>query len=218
MGKVTKKTGFLGFGKTIEEYSCDKCRINLPDNRFWDEGMVYCKSCADKIDLSIAHSWDKLNIVDEYRKNDFFIDTSDMKNKYIHTCYRCHGLIVYHLQQDNKYYCKYYRVGHDMPMDDVFICEEHSGYNEDGNVESQANCQHSWITIATSRQTDDAAHAKYKRLMGTRNYTLERMYGTDEIDIQYQCFGATYYWCFNCGLFRRLNPQREHLLKKYGVR
>ena len=46
---------------------------------------------------------------------------------------------------------------------------------------------------------------------------VESMYGVDEVDIQTGCFGCTHFWCLKCGLYRRLNPKREHLLNKRGT-
>jgi len=53
-------------------------------------------------------------------------------------------------------------------------------------------------------------------MMSHRNRMVESMFGTDEVDIQYHCFGTTHFWCYRCGLHHSLNPQREHLLPKRG--
>ena len=216
MAKIIRKTGFLGLGKKKEEYYCDKCG-ELLEKWFFDSKNVYCEPCANSVSLSIVHGWTSPHLVKKYRIKDFFKDTKDDKEKYIDQCYRCEGITV-HTKTSTGIHQEYWQVGNKLPQPKVFRCVHHSGYDENGNIKSQAQCHHSWITIASSKKLDKEAHSKYKRMMQNRNYTFEQMYGTDEIDIQYHCFGATHYWCYKCGIYRKLNPQRESLLPKHGVK
>ena len=216
MGKVIRKTGFLGLGKSVEEYYCDMCGKYLED-RFFDEEKVYCEPCANTVSFSIVHRWTPPSLVIKYYMDEFFKDTNDGKEKYIDQCRRCEGLTI-HTKTPSGIIQEYYQVDHKEPQQKVFKCVVHGGFDENGNVKSQAQCHHSWITVATSKTFDAEAKKKYESLMQNRNYMIEQMFGTDEIDIQYHCFGATHYWCWKCGLYRRLNPQREHLLPKDGVK
>lgn len=216
MGKVIRKTGFLGMGKPVEEYYCDKCGKYLGD-RFFDEEKVYCEPCANTVSFSIVHRWTPPSLVEKYYMDEFFKDTNDGKEKYIDQCRRCNGLTI-HTKTPSRVIQEYYQVDHKEPQQKVFKCVEHGEFDENGNVKSQAQCHHSWITVATSKTFDTEAKKKYESMMQNRNYMIEQMFGTDEIDIQYHCFGATHYWCWKCGLYRRLNPQREHLLPKDGVK
>jgi len=84
-------------------------------------------------------------------------------------------------------------------------------------VKIQYACEHDFIVVGTSERLGQEAQSKYERLLVNRNRVVESMFGTDEIDIQYLCFGATHYWCYKCGLHRSLNPQREHLLPRKGI-
>ena len=216
MGKVIRKRGFLWFGKAIEEWYCDECGKQLQDPFFQDE-KVYCEPCANSIDLSIVHGWSSNEIVEKYHLEQFFRDTQDRKEKYIDQCYRCEALAV-HIKTSSGIHQLYYQVGHKEPLKNVFKCVHHSGYDKNENVRSQADCQHSWVMVATSKIIDAESQRKYNSMMQNRNYMLEEMFGTDEIDFQYHCFGATHYWCYKCGLYRKLNPQREHLLPIRGVK
>ncbi len=227
MGKVIRKT-FLGLGKSVEEYYCDKCGKQLPLGcRFYDQNSydedyknvkIYCGSCGNSIDYEIVHSMGNIKGIEEFELENFFKDTQDGKEKYIEQCNRCQGLTVYRKLSHKVTFEGYYQVGFKEPQHKLFKCHDIAkevGY-KNGELKSQTECHHSWVTIATSKKMDAEAHEKYKRIRKTRNYTVERMYGVDTIDYQYSCFGATHYWCFKCGLYRRLNPQRENLLPKYG--
>lgn len=216
MGKVIRKTGFLGLGKPIEEYYCDKCGSHLND-RFFDQEKVYCEPCANSINFEIVHGWTSPSLVEKYHSAEFFKDTNDGKEKYLGQCYRCEGLTV-HVRTHTGIRQEYYQVGNKEPQQKVFKCVHHGGYDENGSVKSQAQCHHAWITIATSKTLSVEAKKKYQSMVQSRNYMVEQMFGTDEIDIQYHCFGATHYWCWKCGFYRKLNPQRENLLPIDGVK
>jgi hypothetical protein len=216
MSKVVRKTGFLGLGKPVVEFYCDKCNTPL-ESQFFHEGSIYCEPCANNISLSIVHRWDSQSDVSNYHMDEFFTDSSDGKEKYITQCYRCEGLII-HVKNMLDTVQQYYQVGNKEPRQKTFKCIHHGGFNEKGNVRSQGQCHHSWVIVATSKLLNVESQNKYESMMHSRNDMLEQMFGTDEIDIQYHCFGATHFWCSKCGLYRRLNPQREHLLPTIGVK
>lgn len=208
MGKMIRKTGFLGFGKPIEEFYCDKCGVRMKES-FYDEAPLYCAKCADILGLPGSHSWTPFNI-------EYFNDTRDGIEKHVASCNRCFGLTI-HTKMQSGVIQVYYQVGHKEPQQKDFDCVHYEMSYINGHVKSQVECHHSWVTVATSKTLNEEANKKYEKLMQNRNYMIEHMFGADEIDIQYHCFGATHYWCRKCGLYRNLNPQREHLLPIAGV-
>ena len=215
MGKVIIKQGFLGLGRPIEKWYCDQCGAEC-QNKFYAEPKMYCRSCANSIDPDIVHMWPRDEIVRAYKADEFFLDTSDGKEKLIESCNRCLGLLVV-VRSGGHYQRLYYQLVSPRPSSENFPCNDHAGYDERGNVKIQCACEHDFTVVAASKRLDLEAQSKYERLLASRNHMVESMYGTDEIDIQYLCFGTTHYWCYKCGLHRSLNPQREHLLPRKGV-
>lgn len=215
MGKVIVKQGFLGMGRPIEKWYCDQCGVEC-QNQFYAEPKMYCRTCANSIDPDIVHMWPRDDIVRSYMGEEFFLDTSDGKQKLVESCNRCLGLLIV-ARSGSEIQRLYYRLGSPYPSVNNFPCIDHPGYDDRGNVKIQSSCEHDFIAVATSKRLDEEAHSKYKRLMASRNHMVESMYGTDEIDIQYRCFGTTHYWCCKCGLHHSFNPQREHLLPRKGL-
>ena len=216
MPKVLIKQGFLGLGRPIEKWYCDKCSVEC-QNQFYKEPQMYCRECANSIDPDIVHMWPRDAIVTNYQMDEFFLDTQDNDRKLIESCNRCLGLLLVR-QRSSATTRTYFHLGNKMGESKSFPCVDHPGYNSEGNVSIQADCLHDFQVIGTSKRADEEAHAKYKRMMSHRNRDVEAMFGTDEIDIQYECFGKTVYWCSKCGLLRSLNPQREHLLPQRGLK
>ena len=214
MGKVVIKQGFLGLGRPLEKWYCDKCGTEC-QNRHWQDRRVFCRSCANAIDPEIVHGWSSAEIVRDYKNDEFFLDTTDGKSRYIEQCPTCLGLLVV-VRTGSHVQRLYYRLGSVQPLATSFPCLPHSGYNEQGHVKIQAACEHNFIVVGTSKHLDREAHAKYAHMMSRRNREVETMFGTDEVDIQYHCFGTTHFWCHKCGLHHSLNPQRENLLPKLG--
>lgn len=215
MGKVVTKQGIFGFGHPIVKYYCDKCGTEC-ENQHWQGNHVFCRYCANSIDPEIVHNWSSAENVRDYKNDDFFLDTSDGKSRYIERCSSCLGLLVV-VCSESQVKRLYYKLSSFHPFITSFPCIPHSGYNERGNVRIQEACEHEFTVVGTSKRLDSEAHAKYARMMSHRNRQVEAMYGTDEVDVQYHCFGTTHFWCHKCGLHHSLNPQREHLLPKRGL-
>jgi hypothetical protein len=215
MGKVIIKQGFLGLGRPIEKWYCDKCGVEC-QNQFYAEPQMYCRSCANAIDPDIVHIWPRDDIVRAYMADDFFLDTADGQQKLVEPCNRCLGLLVV-TRLGASFQRWYYRLGSPHPYSANFPCHDHSGYDEHGNVKIQAACEHDFVVIGTSKQLDHEARSKYEHMMSHRNTMVESMFGTDEVDIQHHCFGATHFWCYKCGLHYSLSPQREYLLPRKGL-
>lgn len=216
MPKVIIKQGFLGLGRPLEKWYCDKCGIEC-QNQFYKKPLMYCRDCANLVDSDIVHMWPSDDIVRKYREKDFFVDTKDGQQKLIESCNRCLSLLVV-IRSGKHFQRHYYRLGSIRPTTTNFPCINHPGYDEQGNIMVQTSCDHDFIVVGTSKHLDNDAHDKYNHMMSHRNLTVEAMYGSDDIDIQYHCFGSTKYWCYKCGLFRSLNPQREHLLPLKGLK
>ena len=214
MPKVVIKQGFLGLGRPIEKWYCDKCGVEC-QNQFYREPQMYCRACANTIDPDIVHMWSRDDIVRSYKADEFFFDTEDGQRKLIESCNRCLGLLLVR-QDGSSFHRTYYRLGSPKGSQANFPCVEHPGYSKEGNVTVQTDCEHEFQVMGTSKRLDAEAHAKYKHMMSHRNLQIEAMFGADDIDIQYHCFGSTTYWCYKCGLLRSLNPQREHLLPQRG--
>lgn len=214
MGKVVTKQGFLGIGRPLVTYYCDKCGAQC-ENRHCQGDHIFCRPCANLVNPEIVHNWSSDESVRDYKSDEFFLDTSDGKKRYIEQCSSCLGLLVVVLSGS---YCQrlYYELGSSRTSTISLPCISHSGYNEHGDVRIQEACEHEFIVIGTSKRLDTEAHSKYKRMMSHRNRQVETMFGTDEIDMQYHCFGTTHFWCCKCGLHHSLNPQREYLLPKRG--
>lgn len=215
MGKVIVKQGFLGLGRPLERWYCDQCGVEC-QNQFYAEPKMYCRSCANSIDPDIVHIWSGDDIVRAYKTDEFFLDTSDKKQKLVESCNRCLGLLLV-VRSGSDFQRYYYKLGSPRPSSNNYQCIDHTGYDERGNVKIQCACEHDFIVIGTTKHLDQKAQSKYKSMIASRNQMVESMYGTDEIDIQYFCFGTTHYWCVKCGLHRSLNPQREHLLPRRGL-
>lgn len=215
MGLVLVKQGFLGLGQPIKKWYCDKCGKECA-NEYCRGSKDYCRTCANSVDPEIVHMWSPDEIVRKYKGDSFFIDTSDGKEKFIEWCNDCLGLLVVE-RNGSKYQRFYYRVGSDCPVTVSYQCIPHTGYDKSGNIKKQICCEHKFIIVGSSKKIDQEAHSKYNHMMLSRNSMVESMYGTDEIDIQYLCFGSTYFWCNKCGLNYKLNPQREHILPKLGI-
>lgn len=215
MGKVITKQGFLGLGRPIVKWYCDRCGVEC-QNQFYAEPKMYCRACANSIDPDIVHMWPRDEVVRGYMEGEFFVDTSDGKKKLVGSCNLCLGFLLV-LRSGEHLQRLYYRLGSSRPSKENFPCIDHPGYDEHGNVKIQSSCKHEFIVIGTSKHLDEEAHSKYKRMMTSRNQMVEAMCGTDSIDIQYHCFGTTHYWCCKCGLHRSLNPQRENLLPRIGL-
>ena len=215
MAKILIKQGFLGMGRPIEKWFCDKCGVGC-DNRYYKPPNMYCLPCANDVDPDIVHMWPSEEIVRRFKANDFFCDSADGQRKLIESCNRCLSLLVT-TNSGDAFVRKYYKLGSESPLETNFKCVEHPGYDKDGNVGIQTSCEHSFQVVGTTKRIDAEAHAKFKHMLSHRNFTIEAMYGVAEIDLQYHCFGSTHYWCSNCGRVRSLNPQREHLLPKNGM-
>lgn len=216
MPKVLIKQGFLGLGRPIEKWYCDKCGVEC-QNQFYREPRMYCRACANSIDPDIVHMWSRDEVVRSYKAGEFFLDTQDGQRKLIESCNRCLGLLLVR-QDDVIFHRRYFRLGSRHPSEANFPCIDHPGYDKDGNVAIQIACEHEFQIVGTSKRLDAAAHAKYKHMLSHRNLQVEAMFGADDIDIQYHCFGSTSYWCYKCGLLRSLNPQREHFLPTRGLK
>ena len=216
MPKVVIKQGFLGLGRAIERWYCDKCGVEC-QNQFYKEPLMYCRACANSLDPDIVHMWPSDDTVRNYMTDEFFVDTQDGERRLIESCNRCLGLLVVR-QQGSTVTRTYFHLGSRVGTTKNFPCVDHPGYNAEGNVSLQTDCEHEFQVMGTSKRVDEEAHAKYKHLMSHRNKEIETMFGSDEIDIQYHCFGKTVYWCSKCGLLRSLNPQREHLLPRKGLK
>ena len=227
MGEVFKKSGFLGLGEEIREYYCDKCGKYLGqlgesgpiyDDRCFDfdNHKYYCESCANSIDLSIAHNFDTLKIIKKHYMGKFFTDTSDGEKKLVEQCRRCHGLTI-HKNTPSGIFQGYYQVGKKHLMQKIFRCVAHEAIYEDGYLKTQVQCNHSWTVVATSETLSNAAHDKFKRATRNRNYGIESMYNVDDLDYQNSCFGLRHYWCWKCGLYRMYNPYQESVLPRKGV-
>ncbi len=214
MGRVVAKQGFLGLGRPVERWHCDKCGVEC-QNQFWKEKHVFCRSCANSIDPEIVHGWSSEEIVREYKSGEFFRDTADGKERLIEQCHTCLGLLLA-VRSASQIQRLYYRVGFPRPSAESYPCIPHSGYDEHGNVKIESACDHDFIVVGTSKRLDREAHSKYEHMRSHRNRMVESMYGTDEVDIQYHCFGRTHFWCHKCGLYHSPNPQRERLLPKRG--
>ncbi len=215
MGKVVIKQGILGLGRPLVKWYCDRCGVEC-QNQFYAEPKMYCRACANSIDPDIVHMWPRDNIVRGYMVDEFFLDTLDGKQKLIESCNRCLGLLVV-VRSGSEFLRNHYRLGSSHPSAKNFPCIDHPGYDQSGNVKVQTTCEHDFTVIGTSKHLDDESISKYKHMMASRNHMVEAMYGTDEIDIQYHCFGTTHFWCHKCGLHRSLNPPREHLLPQKGL-
>ena len=216
MPKIVIKQGLFGLGRPVEKWYCDNCG-NECQNQFYREPHMFCRTCANLIDPEIVHMWTRDDIVRTYKTEEFFVDTEDGQRKFVDSCNRCLGLLVVR-QSGDSFDRDYYRLGSKHPVARTFPCVDHPGYDKDGNVTLQTSCQHEFQIIGTSKCLDAEAHAKYKHMMSHRNHQVESMFQTDDIDIQYHCFGQTHYWCHKCGMLRALNPQREHLLPKVGIK
>lgn len=214
MGKVLIKQGFLGLGRPIEKWFCDKCGAECR-NQYWKEQQVFCRTCANALDPEIVHNWTSDELVRKYKENEFFHDTSDGTDRYVEQCLTCLSLLVV-ARSAGSFRRYYYQLKSSSPTESTFPCIEHTGYDDQGNIRIHNACAHDFVIVGTSKRLDAEAHAKYEHMMSHRNPMLEGMYGTDHVDIQYHCFGATHYWCWKCGLHHRLNPQREHLLPTKG--
>lgn len=214
MAKVVLKQGFLGLGRPLEKWYCDSCGLEC-ENQFWRDKLVYCRSCANSIDPEIVHGWSSDAIIREFKTDELFLDTSDGKERLIEQCHTCLGLLVV-VRSGGQLQRLYYEVGFPRASHTSFPCIPHPGYDERGNVKLQSSCAHSFTTVGTSKRLDHDAQLKYKNMMAHRNRMVEGMFGTDEVDIQYHCFGTTHFWCQKCGLHHSLNPQREHLLPEKG--
>jgi len=215
MGKVVSKQGFLGLDRPLEKWYCDECGVEC-ENRCWKGNKVFCRSCANKIDPEIVHGWSSAEIVREYKKDEFFHDTADAAERLIEQCHTCLGILVV-VRPANQLKRLYYRLGCSQPSPQSHPCIPHLGYNEAGNVKIQETCDHDFVVIGTSKRLNEEAKSKYEHMMSHRNRMVESMFDSDEVDIQYHCFGSTHFWCSKCGLYRSLNPQREHLLPKRGL-
>ena len=215
MGKVVIKQGILGLGRPLVKWYCDRCGVEC-QNQFYAEPKMYCRACANSIDPDIVHMWPRDDIVRGYMVDEFFLDTLDGKQKLIESCNRCLGLLVV-VRSGSEFQRNHYRLGSSHPSAKNCPCIDHPGYDQSGNVKIQTTCEHDYTVIGISKHLDDESISKYKHMMASRNHMVEAMYGTDEIDIQYHCFGTTHYWCHKCGLHRSLNPQREHLLPRKGL-
>ena len=215
MGKVVIKQGILGLGRPLVKWYCDRCGVEC-QNQFYAEPKMYCRACANSIDPDIVHMWPRDDIVRGYMVDEFFLDTLDGKQKLIESCNRCLGLLVV-VRSGSEFQRNHYRLGSSHPSAKNCPCIDHPGYDQSGNVKIQTTCEHDCTVIGISKHLDDESISKYKHMMASRNHMVEAMYGTDEIDIQYHCFGTTHYWCHKCGLHRSLNPQREHLLPRKGL-
>lgn len=218
MGKVVVKQGFLGLGRPLTKWYCDKCGTECQD-QFWKNKQIFCRNCANSIDPEIVHGWSSDEIVREFKTGEFFRDTADGKEWLVEQCPTCLGLLLV-VRSAGQLQRHYYRLGSARPSSESYPCIPHAGYDERGNVNIQAACEHDFIVVGTSKRLDQEAHAKYENLMSHRNRMVESMYGfneaVNEVVTQGHCFGMTHFWCNRCGLYHSLNPQREHLLPKRG--
>lgn len=215
MAKSVVKQGHFGLGRPLVKWYCDKCGAEC-QNQFSSGSLMYCRSCANAVDPDIVHMWPREEIARNYMGDEFFTDTHDGQRKLIESCNRCLGLLVI-CKQGEQFQRTYFRIGSRTGTKTNFPCVDHPGYDVSGNVLLQTDCEHEFQIIGTSKRLDKEAHAKYENMLAHRNREIEAMYGSDEIDLQYHCFGRTVFWCFKCGLVRSLNPQREHLLPRNGL-
>ena len=78
MPKVLIKQGFLGLGRPIEKWYCDKCGVEC-QNLFYREPRMYCRACANSIDPDIVHMWSRDEVVRSYKTGEFFLDPRTAK-------------------------------------------------------------------------------------------------------------------------------------------
>jgi len=217
MALVSKKRHFNLFGKKQYEYRCDNCDSPVEKSllTYGPDHSHFCPNCENLIcSQTSSHTWSE-DGEDNFSKK--FIDTNDGLEKSIETCGNCYSARVASFANGHVKFL-YYKLGSPSQLQSLSTCQPIPiKFNQDGNVADQANCQHNFIELATSKSTKPEDHKKYKKLIKNRNIKIESMYGVDTITYQNSVFGETHYWCYKCGLFRRLNPFREHLLPSKGV-
>lgn len=204
---------------THAKQCCHGCAIRHPDASHWgvpdwayqkndmSDGISHCRRCGGVQVVTGKLEPDSTRFGIRPRFHISFksgVELSPETEKMFRTVEEENNVVLGNLPSAKLSY-RYHRVGLQSPQTTPFVCQ--SGANS--YEAASSGCVHSYLVIA-SRLTGKIGRAQMDRsAMGLLGY--------DEIDLQYLHEGCEHYWCWRCGLYRRLNPSRLHLLPSVGL-
>lgn len=101
---------------------------------------------------------------------------------------------------------EYYRIGSKIPTLNSFQCSKQ--YSRES-----ISCFHDWIVLGRdvkSRAEGKRTYYEYRSNIGVQ------LMGLDNEELEHLAYGSTKYWCYKCGLYYDLSPQKEKLLPMKG--
>jgi hypothetical protein len=219
MAVVYKKSGFLGLGGSVRHVLCDGCGCDVENKELYfnsvpNTSLFFCRDCAIQRKINLEpHDWptDQALATDAAIYRSWWCqDKNDGKSKFIKHCFQCNALLVGEAV-GSKLSRQYYKVGEGLSTLVEPKCHRAKIEFLNGHNKRQLECEHEFITVASSR--DDGIDAK-KTYDDLKNSVANKFFA---IDHEAAAFGRKYVWCKKCGLFYDLPRYREGELKSRGI-